>query len=60
MGNVGVKHGTVGCAVAVSIRLLRVGLLLTLEDGDGADTGGCCFFFKASCKPKQESLLIVH
>lgn len=53
-GVVEVKHGTVGCAVTVSIKLFRDwALLLTFDDGNGADTGGCCFFFKASCRENK-------
>lgn len=55
-----IQIGTVGCAVAVSIRLasdavvgekLELDPVLTLPVvvvGLGADCGGCCFFFKAS------------
>lgn len=42
------RQGTVGCAVAVSMRLLRDWAVFTDDAGLGADTGGCCFFFNAS------------
>lgn len=48
---VGRQGGIVGWAVAVaSIKLARDCALLTGAAGLGADTGGCCFFFRASCK----------
>lgn len=43
------KNVTVGWAVAVSIRLLR-DEFVTVDAGLGVATGGCCFFFNASCK----------
>lgn len=47
---------TVGCAVAVSIRLLSV-LVFTVDAGLGVATGGCCFFFSASCKRSSHERL---
>lgn len=48
--------GTVGCAVAVSLRLtsdavgekLELDAVFTLFVGLGVGCGGCCFFFNAS------------
>lgn len=52
-GVAGKQGGIVGCAVAVtSIKLASDCGLLTAA-GLGADTGGCCFFFKASCEHKK-------
>lgn len=54
------RQGTVGCAVAVSMRLLRDWAVFTDDAGLGADTGGCCFFFNASCKIKKIYFITIY
>lgn len=42
------RRVTVGCAVAVSMKLLSDVFVTADAELDDDVTGGCCFFFKAS------------